>query len=160
MRGNNATADSAAAFPVGDDLHPARTHGAGQVVANAVGHGLVENAVVAETLVIHFQTFQFNAHRGGLVAQGDISKVGVAGLGAHAGELLADVLNHKWRVAGRVKEFKAFWLGHFKIVAGRSGKRVCLPSRGWRHMKLEFHCGVRVVYKVMRGKASRCNCHD
>ena len=57
MRGNNAAADSAATFPVSDDLHPARTHGVGQVVANAVGHGLVENAVVAETLVIHLQAF-------------------------------------------------------------------------------------------------------
>ena len=57
MRCNNAAADSAAAFPVGDNLHPARTHGTGQVVANAVGHGLVENAVVAETLVIHLQAF-------------------------------------------------------------------------------------------------------
>ena len=57
MRGNNAAADSSAAFPVGDDLHPARTHGGGQIVADAVGHGLVENAVVAETLVIHLQAF-------------------------------------------------------------------------------------------------------
>ena len=125
MRCNNAAADSAAALPVGDDLHPARTHGGGQVVTNSVGHGFVENAVVAETLVIHFQTFQFNAHRCGLVAQRDISKIWMAGLGTHAGELLADVLNHKGRVAGGVKEFKAFWLGHFKIVAARRVMREC-----------------------------------
>jgi len=62
-----------------------------QVVEDAIDHRLEEHALVAVAEVVELERLQFNAKFGRYVFDLDGGEVGVAGLGAHAGELRAGV---------------------------------------------------------------------
>ena len=74
--------DATATLPLGDHLHPYWLHGHGQVVAHAVGDGLVEDSFVTEALVIELEALEFDAHLRWLIAQDDPPKVRMPGLWA------------------------------------------------------------------------------
>ena len=46
--GGDAGSNAAASAPVGDHFKPVWLHALHKVIANAIGHGLVENALIAE----------------------------------------------------------------------------------------------------------------
>ena len=74
--------NATAALPLGDHLHPYWLHGDGQVVAHAIGDGLVEDPIVAEALVIELEALEFNAYLRWLIAQDDPPNVRMSGLWA------------------------------------------------------------------------------
>ena len=61
-----------------------------EVVENAVGDVLVENALVAKALQIHLQALQLDALLVGRVGERERAEIGLAGLGTNRRELGAD----------------------------------------------------------------------
>ena len=88
-------ADTATAFPVGDDFHVLGVHHFSQIITDFVGNGFVENTLIAEALEIEFEALEFDAQVLGDETDGDRAKVGVTGFGAGAGELFGDMLDEK-----------------------------------------------------------------
>lgn len=88
--GGHGRGDSAAWAECGDDFHSFGREDRDEVVEDAIGDVLVEDALVAELLEIHFQAFEFDAAVGGRVAEGKDAEVGLARLGAERGELRGD----------------------------------------------------------------------
>ena len=116
MLRDDAGTDSTTPLPVGDDLHPNRRHGGGEVVSDLIGHSFVEDAFVSKRLEIHLETLQFDADRGRFIAHGDRSEVRMTGLGTDRGELLVDMFDDERGLGGGIEEFKQLAVGHQSVI--------------------------------------------
>src|SRR6516165_10305227 len=85
--------DAAARREGADDAAPLRGARRDEVVEQAVDDGLVERPLRAVALEVELERLQLDAGRRGGVGEGDGAEVGLAGLGAEAGELGADDLD-------------------------------------------------------------------
>lgn len=104
--GGDLRGDPAAPFPVGADDEPFGFHDFGEVVADFIGDGFVEDAFAAEGLVVEFEGFEFDAGVAGDVTDGHIAEVGVSGFGADRGEFFGSVFDDEIALGGGV--FKTF----------------------------------------------------
>ena len=64
-----------------------------QFFKNDIGHILVKNALIAITLQIKFQAFQFYADSIRRVNEGDGAKIGLTGFGTYRGKFAGDMFN-------------------------------------------------------------------
>src|SRR4051812_5496253 len=90
MRYGDTGADAAAGGEGGDELEAAGIQGGDEVVEDAVGDILVEDALVAEALEVHLQTFQLDALLLGRVGERERAEIGLARHRADRSELGAD----------------------------------------------------------------------
>ena len=113
-------ANAAAAFPVGFQAHPARSHHFVKIVGDAVGEGFVEDAFIAVVLKIELEAFELDAHAVGAVTQCDRAEIGMTGLWAEAGEPLGHMLDEIVAVrVGIVEALEEGGLGHRHMIEGR-----------------------------------------
>ena len=85
--GGDLRGDAASAFPVGGDDEPLGFHDVGEVVADFIGDGFVEDAFAAEGLIVELEAFEFDACFAGDVADGHVAEVRMSCFGAYGGEL-------------------------------------------------------------------------
>ena len=117
MVGADDRADAASAFPVGFDLEPDGVYGFYEVLADGVGDGFEEAALVAEGMVVELEAFELDALAAGvgglgLVAEGDDAEVWVSCDRADGGELLGDVLDDEGGIGWGFEDFEEVGIWH------------------------------------------------
>jgi len=83
---DDVAAESAAGRPVTFHRGTPRLYDRDEVVHDAVGHSLVKNALAAESLQIHLQTFQLDAVLVRDVGEHDRPEIWLTRFGTHRGE--------------------------------------------------------------------------
>ncbi len=83
--------ESAAGGPFGGDGHGAGMEDGDEIIEDAIGDGLIKDALVAEGLEVELVGFKFDAELVGDVGELDGAEVGLAGDGADGGEFRRDV---------------------------------------------------------------------
>lgn len=86
MFGNDVGEDAAAYVELGGEAHVAGLGGGHQVIQNLVGDGFVEGAFVAVGPHVELEALEFDTELVRDVVQDQGGEVGLAGLGAEAGE--------------------------------------------------------------------------
>lgn len=79
--------DTTASLPMGFDGQLAGGGDSDEIVENAIGDILIEDAFVAEFLEIEFEAFELNAQTIGDVAEDECAEIGLTGFGADRSEL-------------------------------------------------------------------------
>jgi hypothetical protein len=115
--GGDDAANAASAAPVRLDPQPGRVHAGDEVIADGVGDGFVEDALVAETLEVHLQALELDADAAVAVRtraepHDDFAEVRVPGLGAEARELFGDVLDDERCIRGGRERFEEARVWH------------------------------------------------
>jgi len=111
--GGDHAMDAAAAAPAAANDHPFRPAAGDQIVQNHVGHVFVVDARGAERVEVALQATQLDADGAGDVADPYTTEIRLAGLGAHAGKLMGDVLNDIVAAGMRISEsFEYIAIGH------------------------------------------------
>ncbi len=86
MFGHHIGENAATHIKLGGQTHEFGVCGGDQIVQNAIGHGFMETALIAERPHIQLETLQLHALLIGDVIQIQHSKIGLAGFGAQAGK--------------------------------------------------------------------------
>lgn len=97
-------ADSTADVELGCHAHPARRTAGGEFVKKLIRHRFIEDALIAEAVVVELQRFKLDAKLIGDVLKGDLGEIGVARLGADARELGEDVRDRIVALGSRIGE--------------------------------------------------------
>lgn len=87
MLGNDVGENAAAHEELGSETHESRLRRGNQIVKDAVGHGLMESAFLAERPDVKLEAFQLDALLIRNVIQDQRGEIRLAGFGAQAGEL-------------------------------------------------------------------------
>lgn len=136
MDDRDVRADAAAGGEGGDELEATGLENGDEVVEDAVGDVLVEDALVAEALEVHLQALQLNALLFGRVRECERAEIGLAGFGADRGEFGTDdfddvIAAGKLVVEGFQEVAGIFWHGKwFRGVSDRLCWKMGLGARG------------------------------
>ena len=112
MRNDDPRGDATAGSELGDQRQAAGLENGRQIIEDAVGDVLVEDAFVAKRLQVQFQALEFHAEFVRDVAERQRSEVGLSRLRAHRRELRAEDLDLVVTAGKCVGE-------GFQLVAGR-----------------------------------------
>ena len=112
-RGRHDGGDSAAAFPIGNDGELAGLQGVADIIANLVGHGLEEDAGIAEGVKIQLERLQLDTGLFGHETNLNRGEIRVAGDRAHRREFVVRMLDHVVAMRSGIREgFEDLWIGH------------------------------------------------
>ena len=116
--GEGLDGDTTTGIEQADDLQIFGVHQLDQVLHDDVDAVLVEVAVVAEAEEVELQALALHHQRARDVVDDDVTKVGLAGLGAQGGELGA-IQSHKVLVLGMFVLKRLQHLGRIVVVVLR-----------------------------------------
>ena len=106
MRGRDPASDATAASPIRHHLKPSRGHRGNQIITNLVGHRLIEDAFIAKGLAVQLEALELDTDFIGLESNRHCAEIRVPCHWAHRRKLLIDVLNKKWGLDWRGKDFE------------------------------------------------------
>ena len=125
--GRDDGVDIAAHVEIPHDFHIPRVKKLHQIVQNKIGHVLVEDLPVAETIHVQFKRFKLHAFLVGYIFDPDCGEIGKTRPGANAGEFGTGELD-------RVPAYQSAIIERFKLIILNCGLAVHFFCRHSGHL--------------------------